>query len=464
MRKLRRIYTIVIFILLATVDNVILGVLPALYRLIGEEIHVSEGQLGAITAVTIVVMAITALFWGYRGDQSDRRRLLILGTLAWAVPVFFTGLANTYPPLFITQVLSGIGLGCIATVGYSIITDLIPPRGRGLAMSMWGLSQGAGGLVGSVLAGALVVRYSWHVPFLVVAGAGAVLAALGLLAERPTKGAADPELHDLIARGEEYAYQIEWKDLPAIIGSPSNRWLMLQGFIAQFAFGSLLWVPTLYVARLTVQGHPTGQATAIAALLAMVFQFGGVTSVFFGWLGDRCQQRDLRARPFIAGLGMLLSVPLYLFLFFLPIPISPAEAGQFGDVVNLVTSALAHSPALWLVLVVSFLALAANSANAPNWFAMVSDVNLPEHRGTVFSLVNLANNIGRAAGNWLVALSFAWLAGALPEPTNYALGLTIFQLFFIPAGVFFLLATRSVPRDIVRVRETLAARAAAAAE
>jgi MFS family permease len=209
-----------------------------------------------------------------------------------------------------------------------------------------------------------------------------------------------------------------------------------------------------------VQGHSTQQATAIAALLAMVFQFGGVTSVFFGWLGDRYQQRDLRARPFIAGLGMLLSVPLYLFLFFLPIPISPIDASQFGDVVSLVTFELGHRPALWLVLGVSFLALATNSANAPNWFAMVSDVNLPEHRGTVFSLVNLANNIGRAAGNWLVAVSFAWLARTLPEPTNYALGLTGFQLFFIPAGLFFLLAVKSVPRDIKRVRETLRKRAA----
>ena len=346
-------------------------------------------------------MAVTGLIWGYRGDQIDRRRLLILGTLAWVIPVLLTGLVNTYETLFLTQALSGFGLGCIATVGYSIVTDLIPPRWRGLAMSMWGLSQGAGGLVGSVLAGALVVRYSWHMPFLVVAGAGAVLAVLGLLAERPTKGAADPELRALIERGEEYAYQIQWQDLPAIIGRPSNRWLMLQGFIAQFAFGSLLWVQTLYVARLTAQGHATEQATAIAALLAMVFQFGGITSVLFGWLGDRYQRRTLRARPFIAGMGMLLSVPLYLFLFFLPIPISPTDTSAFGDVVSLVTFELGRSPALWLVLIVSFLALATNSANAPNWFAMVSDVNLPEHRGTVFSLVNLANNIGRAAGNWL---------------------------------------------------------------
>jgi hypothetical protein len=101
------------------------------------------------------------------------------------------------------------------------------------------------------------------------------------------------------------------------------------------------------------------------------------------------------------------------------------------------------------------------SANSPNWFALLADVNPPEHRGTVYSMGNLVNGVGRAAGNGLVGAVFRALTRALPPPLNYATGLALFQVFFIPTGVIYYLASRSSPRDIDSVRELLRARAAA---
>ncbi len=106
------------------------------------------------------------------------------------------------------------------------------------------------------------------------------------------------------------------------------------------------------------------------------------------------------------------------------------------------------------------LAVAAQATNAPNWYALVSEVNLPEHRGTAFSFVTLANNIGRALGTFLVAVTFDWLRWATEPPTNYALGLSLFQLFFIPAGLCFWLAARTTPQDAADVESTLRSRAA----
>jgi MFS family permease len=107
----------------------------------------------------------------------------------------------------------------------------------------------------------------------------------------------------------------------------------------------------------------------------------------------------------------------------------------------------------------AILALALTSANSPNWFALLADVNPPEHRGTVYSLGNLANGVGRAAGNGLVGAVFQALARALPPPVNYATGLALFQVFFIPTGVMYWLASRTVPADIDTVRELLRERA-----
>lgn len=103
------------------------------------------------------------------------------------------------------------------------------------------------------------------------------------------------------------------------------------------------------------------------------------------------------------------------------------------------------------------MATATNSATAPNWLALVSEANLPEHRGTAFSLVALSNGIGRACGGLGTGAALSMLGGAGPlaGPGAYSAGLTFFVLACVPAGAFFFRAARSAPQDIVHVRATL---------
>ena len=88
-------------------------------------------------------------------------------------------------------------------------------------------------------------------------------------------------------------------------------------------------------------------------------------------------------------------------------------------------------------------------------------MNPPEHRGTVYSLGNLVNGFGRAGGNAMVDVAFRGLSGAFPPPLNYAVGLAAFQFFFVPTGVMFWLASRTVAKDMA---DTHAALLAAASE
>src|SRR5690606_32458662 len=72
---------------------------------------------------------------------------------------------------------------------------------------------------------------------------------------------------------------------------------------------------------------------------------------------------------------------------------------------------------------------------------------------------NLVNGVGRTAGSALVVRTFDALARSLPPPLNYAVGLAIFQLFFIPTGIMYWLASRSAPRDLADVDRLLRQRA-----
>jgi MFS family permease len=453
----RRVYTITLFIVMASIDNMVLALAPVLIPSIGADLQISNQALGLTVSLNLVVVAIAGLFWGYRSDQSDRRSLLILGTLAWAAPIGLIPWSNSYLTFLGLMGLAGLGLGCVSTVGYTVITDIVVQRWRGALLGLWGLAQGIGTLGGGVLAGVLVERYDWRVPFGAMAIVGVVCSGLALLTLSPRKGAADEALRPLIEQGGDYTYRIQRADLPCIFARPSNRWIMLQGLLAQFTYGSLTWITALLTAKLVAEEIELSLANGIAALFVVLLQVGGIVSVFWGWIGDRLQQRSPQARALIAAYGFWVALPCYLLLFWAPLPVSGMVE---GTALQIIVQQLRHNVWWWLTILAATLAVAAQATNAPNWYALVSEVNLPEHRGTAFSFIMLANNIGRALGAFFVGVTFDWLQHAAIAPTNYALGLSLFQLFFIPAGLCFWLAARTTPQDAAAVQNMLHSRAA----
>jgi hypothetical protein len=120
---------------------------------------------------------------------------------------------------------------------------------------------------------------------------------------------------------------------------------------------------------------------------------------------------------------------------------------------------LVTEPVMTATFLLALVAMALISAQSPNWYALIAEVNPPEHRGTAFSVGNLVNGVGRTAGTALVVRSFEALQRSLPPPLNYAVGLAAFQLFLIPTGFMYWEASRTSPRDIATVDELLRERA-----
>ncbi|HKT02440.1 MAG TPA: MFS transporter [Rugosimonospora sp.] len=455
----RRGYSVVVFIVLASLDNVAIGLVPPLYSPISAQFHVSEKAVGLVTAVSFLVTAIAAVGWAYTGDRGNRKPLLMIGTTLWAAGLAASGLAGGYPVFFAGQMLASLGLGAVASVGFSVVSDLISPRRRGLVMSLWGLSQGVGTLTGTLLGG-LLGAGDWRRPFLVLTVAGLVATVAYFFTADIRRGQSEPALARLFAEGVEYEYRISRADLPRILGRRTNLWLVLQGLTAQVTFGSLVWLPRLLQAKAQAIGYPEQTAIVVGSVFATLFQLGGVLAIVGGLVGDRLQRRTPRGRALVAAAGILAGIPFYIALFFVPLSVHiPAGAGSAGIALAVLRSVVTE-PSVAVSFLSALLALAFTSANSPNWFALLADVNPPEHRGTVYSMGNLANGVGRAAGNGLVGWTFQRLVGALPPPLNYATGLAIFQLFFIPTGIMYYLASRTAPADIEEVKRELLARAA----
>jgi len=452
--------TVVVFVVLASLDNAAIALIPAMVLPITATLETSETAIGVLTATVILITALTATGWGYWGDRGNRKRLLFSGTLIWAAGTALSAAASSYGQLFAAQAVAAVGLGSIASVGFSVVSDFIAPTRRGLAMSFWGLSQGVGGLAGGLLASQLGAG-DFRRPLLTTAVLGLGFALLYLVTFDAPRGFREPELAELFSSGGDYEYRIEPEEIPALFRRRTNLWLVLQGLSAQVAYGSLVWVPLLYQEKVVAEGYSVPTATKVGGLLGAAFQVGGLFSILAGHIGDRLQQRTLRARAVVSAVGILGAIPFFLAFFYVPLHgLDVTDGASSATLVPEVLGALVTNGWVATAFLLSVVAVALTGANSPNWFALISDVNLPEHRGTVFGLGNLANGIGRSAGNGLAGGLAGTISVAFPPPLNWAIGLTVFQAFFLPTGYCYWRAAATSPDDIMDVRRILAARSA----
>lgn len=253
--KFKVIYTIFVFVALAAFDNIVVGLFPPLFSSIANDLHINVSLLGTISAVNILITSISSIYWGYLAGRYNRKKLIIIGTILWSAAVFFTSQSSSYVQLLISQVITGIGLGCIASIGYSILTDYIPYKYRGMLLSLWGMSQGFGGIAGALMASLIATVSNWRRPFEIVSFIGLLLIILYIFIEEPSIGESEPELKDLIKEGYEYNYNIEFSHLYEILSKKSNILLFFQAFFMNIATGTLIWLPTMYISKIHSLGY-----------------------------------------------------------------------------------------------------------------------------------------------------------------------------------------------------------------
>lgn len=452
------IFTIFVFVTLASLDNAALATIPSMVLPVTEALNTSKTAVGFLTATVILITALSAVGWGYWGDRSDRKRLLFWGTLIWAAGSGLSSTATTYWQLFVWQIVTAVGLGVIASIGFSVISDFVSPRRRGLAMSFWGLSQGIGGIVGGLLASQLGAD-DFGLALRVIAILGVAVSVLYTFTYNPPRGLSEPDLAELHASGADYEYRIEADQLPTLWKRRTNVWLILQGLSAQVAYGSLIWVPLLYQEKVMAAGYDLSTATKVGGILGAIFQLGGIFSILAGHIGDRVQRKTLRGRAIVSSIGILGAIPFFLLFFFIPLNnLDVTNGAGTGTLIGEVLREAVSNPWVAATFVASLFAVALTGADSPNWFALISDVNLPEHRGTIFGAANFANGIGRSAGNGMTGAVAGAFETALPPPLNWAVGLTVFQVFFLPTGYCYYRAAQTSPGDITEVRSILSQR------
>jgi putative MFS transporter len=154
----------------------------------GYDLYVGTSVLGATLAskfstlaqnaqfvsVTFIGMTIGALAAGFLGDAYGRRFTYQFNLLLFGIASFGAALAPSMEWLVAARFLMGLGLGAEIVVGYSSLTEFVPPASRGKWLALMAMIVVCGLPATTLLGSILIPQVGWRAMF-VIAGAGALV-------------------------------------------------------------------------------------------------------------------------------------------------------------------------------------------------------------------------------------------------------------------------------------------------
>jgi EmrB/QacA subfamily drug resistance transporter len=149
--------------------------LPSIER----ELHMPPDAVQWIVTGYAISFGGLLILGGRAADLLGRRRMFVIGLVAFALASLAGGLAQDPVLLIAARVIQGAGAAIVAPAALSLITTSFPEGAeRTRAIGLYGAISSVGFVSGQVLGGVLVEFTSWRAVFLVNVPVGLAAAAL----------------------------------------------------------------------------------------------------------------------------------------------------------------------------------------------------------------------------------------------------------------------------------------------
>ncbi|GBD32038.1 putative L-galactonate transporter [bacterium HR33] len=195
-------YALALLTLINAVNFIDRNIIFALFEPIKDELDLSDAQLGWLGSAYIIVFSVAAIPLGILSDLKSRRAVIASGVTLWAVFTGMAGLARHYWQLLFCRSMVGVGEAAYSPAAQSLLADYFPQRGRALALGIFWSGLAVGGVAGIWLGGELAHLYGWRAAFLAVGLPGLLLAMLASRLRDPTRRIRPFSLGDAIRRFE----------------------------------------------------------------------------------------------------------------------------------------------------------------------------------------------------------------------------------------------------------------------
>jgi predicted MFS family arabinose efflux permease len=278
---------------------------------VAEDFSISIATAAGFAAVFAFTFAIIQPVLGATADMFGKARLMIICLVLLGLANILGAMATSFPELFATRILAGIGSGGVFPIALGLTSDLVGPEKRQLAIGRTLMGSMSGNLLGASFSGLIGDYMGWR-GVLAILGALVVLAAIAVAAGFRGADLKHPPRTSLSALRHGYrtiftnpnaricysAVFIEgccvlglFPFIAAFLFELGETSLSIAGIvIAGFAVGGLFYTMTIsrFLPRIGVKGMMLAGAVMVAVQLVAVamgpqWKVQALSLLFMGW-------------------------------------------------------------------------------------------------------------------------------------------------------------------------------------
>jgi ACS family glucarate transporter-like MFS transporter len=264
---------------------------------IEREFHLDHIQLGWVFSAWVLGYALFQAPSGRLADRFGPRKILLLGTVWWAVFTALTALAPvniawSLGILVIVRFLLGVGESIVYPTSNRLVATWIPSSERGLANGLIFAGVGLGAAVTPPLIAYIIYHYGWRWSLWVCALIGLVIGGLWFLMARD-----EPEQHPWVTPGESFYISAGLPPRPTSAESQSfpwgtilrskNVWIVTASYFG-FVYVAYIFFTWFFTYLNTVRGL---NLKASAGYSMLPFAAMAACSLLGGWISDHLTRR-----------------------------------------------------------------------------------------------------------------------------------------------------------------------------
>ena len=306
---------------MAALDVVVVATaLPTLQSHLGASLADLEWTINAYNLVFGCLMLTGAAL----GDRFGRRRIYVLGLMAFVAGSAFAAMSSGAGMLIAARVVQGAGAAVLVPLTLTLISDAFPAEKRGAAIGLWGGITGLGVATGPVVGGGIVQGLSWQWIFWLNVPVGLGVAALSRLRLAESRGPR-PQLDITgMALAGAGLFALTWAPVrapsagwgsPEVAGSLAAGAALMAAFLAWERRARYPMLPLAYFGR---RGFATANAVVFFQFISVIGSLFFITQLF---------QLGMGYSPLQAGLRILVWMAMPMVV----APIAGALADKIGN-------------------------------------------------------------------------------------------------------------------------------------
>jgi len=437
------------------------------------DLKLTDTQLGLLGGLAFALLYTTlGIPIARLAERTSRVNIITIAIVVWSGFTALCGLAQNFTQLLLYRVGVGVGEAGLSPSAHSLISDYFEPKRRASALSIYSFGIPLGTMFGAVAGGWIAQNLDWRLAFMMVGLPGiAVAILLKVFVKEPPRGYSDAEL---LAGGIADAPVLEGDETaPAVHVKPPSVMAVAKAIFGRWGFFHMVAGITMA----SFAGYGTGQYSAPyfirmfgldLATVGLIFGVvGGIAAgagtLLGGFLTDWAAKKSGRWYALVPAIGLLVACPLYILVYtrddwklaagLLLIPgifhytyLGPT----FGVIQNAVSLRMRATATALLFFVLNLIALGFGPPFCGWCIDMLSQsLFAANNMGAFFDMC--PGGVGKEGAG---AVIDAACKAATAQGTRQ--GLVLNLLIYAWAGVHYLLAAITLPKDIAYAQEQIA--------